>query len=187
LLVVKVYVFIILDIKMIQVELEFRKAEAADSDAIWTIIQQAIRRRGEDGSIQWQDGYPNPEVIALDIQKGAGNVALEECKIVAYGVILVNDEPEYERLHGKWLRTGDYVAVHRIAVADSHLGRGLATAMMRYAEAKAHEWGIGSVRVDTNYDNYAMLHIFDKLGFTYCGEVYFRGSPRRAYEKVLVP
>lgn len=172
---------------MIQAELEFRKAEAADCDTIWAIIQQAIRRRRADGSIQWQDGYPNPDVIALDIKKGAGNVALIEGEIVAYGVILKNDEPEYERLHGKWLRSGDYVAVHRIAVADSHLGKGLAVAMMRHAEVKAHEWGIGSVRVDTNFDNHAMLHIFDKLGFTYCGEVYFRGSPRRAYEKVLVP
>jgi hypothetical protein len=39
--------------------------------------------------------------------------------------------------------------------------------------------------VDTNFDNLPMLNIFEKLGYTYCGEVYFRGSARRAYEKVL--
>jgi hypothetical protein len=27
------------------------------------ILQQAIARRKADGSNQWQDGYPNPEVI----------------------------------------------------------------------------------------------------------------------------
>jgi hypothetical protein len=30
---------------------------------IWIILQQAIARRKADGSNQWQDGYPNPEVI----------------------------------------------------------------------------------------------------------------------------
>jgi hypothetical protein len=30
-----------------------------------------------------------------------------------------------------------------------------------------------------------MISIFEKAGYTYCGEVYFRGSPRKAFEKVL--
>jgi hypothetical protein len=33
------------------------------------ILQQAIARRKADGSNQWQDGYPNPEVILNDITK----------------------------------------------------------------------------------------------------------------------
>jgi hypothetical protein len=32
-------------------------------------FQQAIARRKADGSNQWQDGYPNPEVILNDITK----------------------------------------------------------------------------------------------------------------------
>jgi hypothetical protein len=30
-----------------------------------------------------------------------------------------------------------------------------------------------------------MMSIFEKSGFVFCGIVHFRGSPRRAYEKVL--
>jgi hypothetical protein len=29
------------------------------------------------------------------------------------------------------------------------------------------------------------MNIFEKSGFVFCGIVHFRGSPRRAYEKVL--
>jgi hypothetical protein len=29
------------------------------------------------------------------------------------------------------------------------------------------------------------MKIFEKLGYTLCGEVYFRGGARKAYEKVL--
>jgi hypothetical protein len=44
---------------------------------------------------------------------------------------------------------------------------------------------IFSIKVDTNFDNFAMLKIFEKMEYIYCGEVYFRGSPRKAFEKVL--
>jgi hypothetical protein len=31
-----------------------------------------------------------------------------------------------------------------------------------------------------------MLKLFEKLGYQYCGEVYFRGSARKAFEKVII-
>jgi hypothetical protein len=42
-----------------------------------------------------------------------------------------------------------------------------------------------SIKVDTNFDNIPMLRILEKLKYTYCGEVYFRGASRKAYEKEL--
>ena len=56
---------------------------------------------------------------------------------------------------------------------------------MEYIEDFALKNNIFSVKADTNYDNSAMLTIFEKTGYTFCGEVYFRGSPRKAYQKVL--
>lgn len=41
------------------------------------------------------------------------------------------------------------------------------------------------MNVDTNFNNKPMLRILEKLGYTYCGDVYFWGSARRAYENVL--
>ena len=49
----------------------------------------------------------------------------------------------------------------------------------------AHNKGIPSLRADTNFDNAPMLHLFEKLGYKYCGEVTFRGTPRKAFEKKL--
>lgn len=31
-----------------------------------------------------------------------------------------------------------------------------------------------------------MLKIIEKLGYKYCGEVYFRGVARKAFEKLLI-
>lgn len=57
--------------------------------------------------------------------------------------------------------------------------------MMRKTEEIVRDKKIYSVKVDTHHDNIGMLRVFDKLGYVYCGTVYFRGSARRAYEKVL--
>lgn len=166
-------------------EFSFRKALPIEIPRIWDILQQAITRRKKDGSNQWQDGYPNPEVIKADIEKGAGFVLVEGTEVVGYCAVLINDEPEYERIVGKWLSYDDFVVFHRIAIAEEHLGKGLAKKMIQNIEGFALENNIFSIKADTNFDNQAMLSIFEKLGYTYCGKVYFRGSERRAFEKLL--
>ena len=165
--------------------LQFRIATADELPFIWEILKQAISRRKKDGSNQWQDGYPNPTVIQDDITKGCGFVLLKGKTIVGYTAILINDEPEYARLEGEWLSNEDFVVFHRVAISQDYLGKGLAKKLFLYIEEFAKQHKINSVKADTNFDNPAMLSLFDKLGYRYCGQVYFRGSPRKAYEKLL--
>lgn len=165
--------------------LKFRRAKISEIPEIWNIIQDAIQRRKEDGSNQWQDGYPNPDVLQNDIQKEAGFVLTENDTIIGYCAILINDEPEYENIEGKWLTNADFVVFHRIAIATTHFGKGYAKVIFNYIEEFALKNKIYSLKADTNFDNLAMITIFKKTGYAYCGEVYFRGSPRKAFEKVL--
>jgi GNAT superfamily N-acetyltransferase len=163
----------------------FKKATQADSSAIWNLLQGAIARRKADGSNQWQDGYPNPEVVANDIREDAGYVLTQEGMIIGYVAILINDEPEYARLKGKWLTNDDFVVFHRVAVAETHLGKGVAKELFLHIEEFAKEHEIKSIKADTNFDNSPMLNLFEKFNYCYCGEVSFRGTPRKAFEKVL--
>ncbi|NRT15518.1 GNAT superfamily N-acetyltransferase [Flavobacterium sp. 28A] len=165
--------------------LDFKKAVVAQIPEIWIILQQAIARRKADGSQQWQDGYPNPEVILNDINKDAAYVLTEGEIILGYVALLINDELEYDNIEGKWLTNTDFVVFHRVAISEVYLGKGLAKKMMQFIEDFAIQNNIYSIKADTNFDNHAMMAIFEKLGYSYCGEVYFRGSVRRAYEKVL--
>lgn len=160
-------------------------AEIKEIPQIWEILQQAIARRKADNSNQWQDGYPNPEVIKCDIEKNAGFVLLLDQEIVGYVAVLINDEPEYDNIVGKWLTNGDFVVFHRVAISDHHLGMGLAKEIFQHIERYAEAKNIRSIKADTNFDNPAMLNLFEKMGYVYCGEVFFRGSPRKAYEKVV--
>lgn len=162
-----------------------RKAKVADQEKIWKILQDAIKRRKADGSRQWQDGYPNPQTVKTDIQQGFGQILEVEGEIAGYAAIIFEIEPAYEIIEGKWLSSGKYVVVHRVAVSEDFLGKGIATKLFMEIENLAKSNLVFSIKVDTNYDNPAMLRILEKLGYTYCGEVYFRGSSRKAFEKVL--
>ena len=164
----------------------FRKAELSEIAPIWEILQQAIIRRKEDGSKQWQDGYPNPEVVQKDVEQGEGFVLVTGETIIGYTAVLINDEPAYAEIEGNWLTNDDFVVIHRVAISEKYLGKGLAKMIIKNIEDFALSNNIYSIKADTNFDNTAMIKIFENSGYAYCGEVYFRGSSRKAYEKVLV-
>ncbi len=163
----------------------FRKATLSELPVIWEILQQAIIRRKADGSNQWQDGYPNPDVVRKDIEQHTGFVMTDSDTIIGYAAVLINDEPAYQDIEGKWLTNGDFVVVHRVAVTDKYIGKGLAKIMLEFIESYARSKNIFSIKADTNFDNIAMMKTFEKTGYVYCGEVFFRGSARKAYEKVI--
>ena len=163
-----------------------RKAQIPEAEIIWQILQQAIERRRKDGSNQWQDGYPNQEVVKTDISLGKGYVLEIDNAIAAYAALVFNDEPAYKEIIGDWLTNDDFLVIHRVAVSNDFLGKGIAVLLFQKLEEFAKENQVFSIKVDTNFDNLAMLHILEKLNYQYCGEVYFRGSARKAFEKVLI-
>ena len=163
-----------------------RKAQIPEAEIIWQILQQAIERRRKDGSNQWQDGYPNLEVVKTDISLGKGYVLEIDNAIAAYAALVFNDEPAYKEIIGDWLTNDDFLVIHRVAVSDDFLGKGIAVLLFQKLEDFAKEHQVFSIKVDTNFDNLAMLHILEKLNYQYCGEVYFRGGARKAFEKVLI-
>lgn len=165
---------------------EFRKATLTEVPQIWEILQQAIKRRKNDGSAQWQDGYPNEEIVKSDIEKGFAYVLTVDDEIAGYAAVIFNDEPAYDDIKGgAWLSNGEFVVIHRIAISDKQSGKGLAKLIMKFTEDIALKNNIFSVKVDTNFDNPAMIKTFEKAGYMYCGEVMLRDGLRKAFEKKL--
>ena len=162
-----------------------RKAVFSELPVIWEILQEAIEQRKKDGSQQWQNGYPNEEIVKTDIANGYAHVLIEHHVIVAYAAVIFDVEPAYNDIQGKWLTVGDYVVIHRVATSGAIKGKGVATQLFKEIELLCIKHKVDSIKVDTNFDNVPMLKILDKLNYTYCGEVFFGGSPRRAYEKVI--
>ena len=163
----------------------FRTAHESDLSTIWEIITFAKEVRRREGSSQWQDGYPVIDTIRLDIVDRKGYLLLFNDEVCGYMAVVLDGEPVYDDIEGCWLSNRPYTTVHRMAVSSQAKGKGVGYTMLLKAEEISLAKSIYSIRVDTNYDNTAMLHIFEKLGYVYCGEVYYRGNPRKAFEKLL--
>ncbi|WP_434978822.1 GNAT family N-acetyltransferase [Daejeonia sp. YH14] len=161
----------------------FRPALEEDAAAVWDILRHAIERRRKEGSAQWQDGYPNPETVQSDISKNHGFVLTVNGVVAVYAALIFNDEPAYENITGKWLSEGDFLVMHRVAVSEDFLGKGLVRRFFAETEYYCRQKGVSSIKVDTNFDNAAMLALLQKTGYTFCGEVMMRGSSRKAFEK----
>jgi GNAT superfamily N-acetyltransferase len=165
--------------------MNLRKAKQSELPIIWEIIQYAIAQRKQDGSDQWQDGYPNETTLQQDLNSGNAYVITEDEIILGYAAIIFDKEPAYEGIEGKWLTDGDYAVVHRVAASKQAKGKSIGIKFFQIMEDLCRDEKIYSIKVDTNFDNQPMLKILEKLDYTYCGEVYFRGGARKAFEKVL--
>ncbi len=164
----------------------FLQASENDFDEIWKIIDDARNRMLREGKQQWDNNYPLPLHIHNDIANETAYVLKNASgKIGCFGAVIFDGEPAYETIEGKWLSEKEYVVVHRLAVSQEAQGQGIASSFLQQVERLAEEKGIESFKVDTNFDNFAMMAVLDKLGFSYCGEISYDKGKRRAYEKIL--
>lgn len=162
--------------------MEIRLAFPNEVDAIMQVIEEAKKCLEEAGSAQWQNGYPNADIIIDDIISGQAYVALEEGKLLAYAAVTKSPEKAYEAIYeGDW-QDGDseYLVFHRIAVAADVQGQGIA---QTFLEGLIEGFDYLDFRSDTHAENKPMQHIFEKLGFKKVGKVSVDGE-RLAYQKL---
>lgn len=170
-----------------------RHSVQEDIPAIMEIISEAQNYFSRKGIQQWQNGYPNPEVISNDIRKGNSYVLVEETpesdregKILATVMISFDGEPTYAQIDGQWLTDGRYAVIHRLAVRPELKGRNIAGWVIGQAQQMCAGRNYPSIRIDTHAENHSMQQVAVKNGFQYCGIIIVAdGSPRLAYEKVL--
>lgn len=83
--------------------MEIRLAFPNEVDAIMQVIEDAKKCLAESGSDQWQNGYPNADIIIDDIISGQAYVALEEGELLAYAAVTQSPEKSYEAIYeGSW-------------------------------------------------------------------------------------
>lgn len=168
--------------------MRFQKTENRDKAQVAAIWDQAREYMKESGIDQWQDGYPNPDSLEEDMKTGESYVLRDEesGQVAATAFISFRGEPDYDTIYeGSWIKEAPYGVVHRIAVAPSCKGKGLAGKMVEEAVRMCRERDIHSLRIDTHQDNRPMRRMLEKNGFVCCGIIYLGrdGAKRVAYEK----
>ena len=161
-----------------------RLASLADVASIMNIVRSAqLALRGLDID-QWQDGYPTQDIIEADISMGVGYVACDDNGVVVgYAAIVVDGEPAYHQSEFvEWHTDDDYVVVHRLCVDASARRKGVAVSLMEYAANHARKQGINTFRIDTHEGNIYMRAMLAKLGFEYCGIVFYPSGKRIGFD-----
>jgi acetyltransferase, GNAT family len=163
-------------------KMEIRLAFPNEVNAVMKVIEDAKKTLTQSGSDQWQNGYPNVDIIIDDIISGQAYVALEEGEVIAYAAVTRSPESAYDAIYeGKWQGgEPEYLVFHRIAVARDAQGQGVA---QTFLEGLIEGFDYLDFRSDTHAKNIAMQHIFEKLGFKQVGKVPVDGE-RLAYQKL---
>ncbi len=166
-----------------------RKTQISDMSEVMAIFDEARETIAALGIDQWQNGYPNREVILEDIEKGR-SYTVYDGKVLGTFAIILDSEPTYDKiLDGHWL-TGDnyqdYMAIHRVAISVASRGKGISTQIINFAQDLAKANNRSSLRIDTHEGNVVMRRMLEKHGFVYCGIIFLEsGESRVAYEKII--
>ena len=165
-----------------------RKANKNDLNGIMKVVKSAQTFLKEAGVDQWQNNYPNEDVLKKDIDNNNLYVYELDDKIVGFCAIIFGNDVTYNKIYdGKWLNENDnYVTIHRIATLKEYQKHNIASEFVLYAKDLAIMNKLGSIRIDTHKDNIAMNSFLIKNGFSKCGIIYLLdGNERLAYELII--
>lgn len=166
--------------------MKIRRTTVSDLCQVMEMISQAKAYFKSQKIDQWQNGYPNDEIIMQDISNQTSYVLEEHDKIIATMCLSFDADSNYEDIEGEWLCNERYGVIHRIVVEQEYKGKRVADALLNYTLEECHHRKAKSIRVDTHENNLSMQHFLVRNGFTKCGVIYIDGvDPRFAYEKVV--
>lgn len=168
--------------------IDYRPALLKDFDACWRVIDEARQQMIASKKHQWTAEYPSKDDIMADITGGNAYVLTVDGMVAVYGAVILNGEPQYLAIRGKWITDGDYYVIHRFATLPKYQREGFARIFISKTNSLCQVEQVKSIKVDTNYDNMPMVSLLSSMGFCLCGIVeYGSRGPRFAFEKITMP
>ncbi|MGG7325823.1 GNAT family N-acetyltransferase [Clostridium baratii] len=167
--------------------MKLKKSVNEDINNIMQIIDEAKEALKEQGIDQWQNGYPNADVIRNDILNNDSYVFIKNNEIVATSAVSFDGEKTYDKIYdGNWISNDEFAVIHRIAISNKYKGTGIASEIIKMIEAICLDKNVHSIKVDTHEFNIAMQKLLKKNDFKYCGVIYLEDKSKRvAFEKIF--
>lgn len=162
-----------------------RQANLSDLESILDVIKEAQARMKNSGMTQWQNDYPNRDIIYQDIVNNSLYVYILD-GVVCGTMSVFSTDSVYEFIDGKWLNENAYKVIHRIAVSNRALGKNISGEMIDFV---FNTFDIKDIRIDTHPLNTPMIKSLERQNFIYCGIVHVTtdtDSLRLAFQKHLI-
>lgn len=165
--------------------MEIKKCTITEIDSVMKLINDAIIDMRAKGINQWDEVYPDIEVITEDISEGSLYGYYDEG---LKGIMVLNENQDYEYGEVGWeLDDERPLVIHRLCIHPNYQGRGIAKTMVKFAESYACNNNYKSIRLDSFTQNEKACSLYRALGYKAVGTVYFRKGAFYCFEKILRP
>ena len=136
------------------------------------LIKQSIRCMNEQGIFQWNDDYPDVEIVSKDI-RGQGLYILKSGENIG-GIVTLNEELSLDFSRNRIPEpTGKELIIHRLAVHPAYQGRGMAGKLLDFVYNYAVAKGYKSAMLSVLAENYIARNLYTKNGYLETGSAYF--------------
>lgn len=164
--------------------IKYRLGTNEDLTEICDIYKSAIKLMNSQEIYQWDEIYPNEDILKRDIDKKELFVGILSGKIAVIYVLNKDCDEEYN--NGNWKnRNASYFIVHRLCVNPVFQNCGLGKETMKHIESNLKKNGIESIRLDAFINNPYALKLYKRMGYSVVGCADWRKGRFYLMEKYL--
>ena len=150
--------------------MKIRKAKISDLSKIMEMYSSCVKGMIKSGVDQWDENYPNAEIISSDLKSETYYVAENKGHII--GGINIDQNQDNTYLDIDWEdQSNSFLVVHRLAIKEEYLGKKIGKKLMLFAEQLIREKGLKSIRLDTYSGNPKAMEFYKRLGYIELGTI----------------
>ena len=164
--------------------MNYSKANINDLEEIYSLYQNAIITMEKDNIHQWDEIYPDKDILKEDITKNQMYIGKTDNKIAVCFVLSEECDEEYK--NGCWKYPDSrFNVIHRLCVNPLFQNQGIAAKTLEYIENLSKSEGYDSIRLDCFTQNPYSRKLYDKAGYSITGYADWRKGRFELREKKL--
>ncbi len=153
--------------------MEIRLCKNADIEATGAFYDRVVMWLDEHVNYpKWTYGvYPSVDFVKQVTALQTLYICTDHDEIV--GAFVINNDPQGSYQKGDWTREiaeGNYLVIHSLAIAPEMQGQGLGSKVVAFCIEEAKRHGYPAIRLDVVPDNEPAKKLYEKNGFTFCGD-----------------
>lgn len=164
--------------------IKYRLANINDLDDVIEIFSMAINDMNNKGIYQWDEIYPDIDILKSDIKRQQMYLGVSKNNILCAFVINSQCDDEYKKAKWKYPESS-YMIIHRLCVNPNYQNIGIGMKSMLKIEDMVKKMGVESIRLDAFTENPKAIRLYEKLGYSIIGYADWRKGRFALMEKKL--
>ena len=166
--------------------MRIRKGKKSDLQNIMKMYNSCVKGMIKNGIDQWDESYPNAEIISEDLNMMTYYVV--EIKGEIIGGINIDQNQDKTYLEINWEdKSNSFLVVHRLAVKEDYWDKKIGKDLMLFTEKLVVTRGLKSIRLDTYSGNPKAMEFYRRLAYSELGTIDLKPDKDKyhCFEKII--